>query len=390
MMIGGKIKIAFFCEQDVDSIGGMETHAKYFKKYFICNDMLTCLIGNGCIEQYKDDEEEHIYYENNNELYNYLAVKGITVFFFNNAKWIEKFNEIRKKFPKVIMIMRSGGNEFMKASLLDMRQDIRKRREIWAQHINCLDYIIANSKFSHDRMKDIGIYEEKIVIIRGGVDIRKCREYKGGRQTIRDEIYAKYNIEKENKLLGCIARFETFKGIIPTLRVLNGYQNLKWHLIIAGEGSQKNQIQNYLSNNFAKNKYTFLGKLNHEEALYTISSLDMLLNLSINYSRESGQDLYIHTETMGRSMLEAVCCGVPIVASDVGGISELFLENKWIGYMMSDFQQFTMLFPSILNNKAEVKLGDEDRYDWKYIFRIYLALMADNKKIIGIEEKLDE
>lgn len=203
-------------------------------------------------------------------------------------------------------------------------------------------------------------------------------------------IQKKYNIEKENKLLGCIARFETFKGIIPTLRVLNGYQNLKWHLIIAGEGSQKNQIQNYLSNNFAKNKYTFLGKLNHEEALYTISSLDMLLNLSINYSRESGQDLYIHTETMGRSMLEAVCCGVPIVASDVGGISELFLENKWIGYMMSDFQQFTMLFPSILNNKAEVKLGDEDKYDWKYIFRIYLALMADNKKIIGIEEKLDE
>lgn len=376
MNIGGKLIIAFFFNETKDAIGGMETHAEYFMDYFSKNGMLDCVIYEEYIEQYKGKDIKVINYHSEEELFFYLKNNKINVFFFNNGKWIEEYEEIRRRFPQVKMIMRSGGNEFMKAPLQNMQLGIESRRVIWAESINKIDYIIANSAFSAHRMQSIGIKKEKIVVVRGGVDISKCMEYKEKKKYIHNCICSKYNIDGSNILFGIISRFEEFKGIISTLKVLEMHQDLKWHLIIAGEGREKENIICYLQEHFCQTKYSYLGKLNSKEALYVISGLDFLLNLSIEYERKSGSDTYIHTETMGRSMLEAICCGIPVIATKVGGTSELFWENNSVGYLLKGVNEFEQIIGSILMKKIRVDLTDENVYDWNYIFeKIYVPLM---------------
>ena len=332
MSIGGNRRVAFFLKEKNNAIGGMETHANQFVKYFDRINMLRFIVYDHFIYEITATGMKEVQYEDIDFLIGYLYKNKIDTLFFNNGQWIEYFSVFRKYFPDAKLIMRSGGNEFMKAPIDDMSISLVKRRRIWAECINQLDFIIANSAFTLHRMQAIGIKREKIILVRGGVDVNFCNDNYVSRLKNKKEFCEKYNIKDGNILLGIISRFEEFKGIEQTLNVLKNYKEQKWHLIVAGEGKLRLEIKTFLKNNFDDCRYTFLGKLNNDESIKVISILDYLLNLSVVFKRKSGNELYEHTETMGRSMLEAICCNVPIISTDVGGAAEWFVENVKIGY----------------------------------------------------------
>lgn len=374
MNTGGNQRIALFLYNKKKSIGGMETHAEYFIRYFNEHELLHCIV-------YRDEINvcsinKNYKYSSTSELFDYLEVNKINVLFFNDGHWVDKFRSMKDKFPDRIMIMRSGGNEFMKAPMQDMYLDIVQRRKEWANAINCIDYIIANSEYSVHRMLSIGIKKEKILLVRGGVDTKKCRQYGDNKEILHDDICKRYNIDSTNSLIGIVSRFEKFKGIDQVIKVLSKHQELSWHLVLAGTGNEETNILYQLRKYFNPEKYTYLGPLDNCEALYVISALDYLINFSLEYERESGSDTYIHTETMGRSMLEAICCRTPIIASDVGGTSELFKENYNIGYLLNDIDEFEKKLEALLLEKIDVRLSNVETYDWEYIFQnIYIPLM---------------
>lgn len=381
MNIGGNKYIAFFVGSEKSAIGGMETHAKYFYEHFLNSKQLKCVITRDYVW---DCEKERKYtYSSYDEMVLIIKKIKIQIFFFNDGHWIENYISIRTDNPNSVMIMRSGGNEFMKAPVCDMSLSIVERREIWAKAINSLDYIISNSSYSTHRMIDIGIKKEKIVMVRGGVDVELCKEYSKKKAELRKALLDEYKLDSDTCVLGIVSRFEKFKGIEQTIEALSLISNVKWHLFIAGSGPERNNILYKLKNCLNTEQYTILGQLNTEQSLKLIASLDYLLNLSLEFSRESGKDTYVHTETMGRSMIEAVCCKTPIIATNVGGTSELFFEQAQIGVVLEKNTLFVREIEKTIQKKVDVAVNEIEKYDWTYIFdKLYANLMSIEEKNI--------
>ena len=77
---------------------------------------------------------------------------------------------------------------------------------------------------------------------------------------------------------------------------------------------------------------------------------------------------------MGRTMIEAISVGTKILATNVGGTSELFSENGFIGIMAKpQIENLIDMFNetyNILNKEINVKKD----YGWDTVFAEYIAL----------------
>ncbi len=366
MNSGGNECWAFFVHNMENAVGGMETHAKYFVDYYYERGMLGCVITKNQIWECADDERYE--YCTNDEVIDAIKRTGATGLFFNDGYWIEDFEELRYRCPDVVMVMRSGGNEFMKAELQNMNLSLQERRRKWADCINCIDFIISNSSYTTHRMLDIGIRKEKIILVRGGVDVKACKAYAKSRAQLREELCNEYGIDQKSCVIGIVSRLEKFKGIEETIETLTRLKTVKWHLIIAGSGRAKSEILLKLKNCLSSDQYTFVGPLDNSQAMRLIATADCLLNMSVEYTRNSGSETYIHTETMGRSMLEAVCCETPVIASDVGGTSELFQEQPDAGILLEDYDGLNEAVEAVYGRRIHASPIYVDKYDWGAIF----------------------
>lgn len=384
-------KITFFTYDHHGKIGGMETHAASFETYFSDMGMIRYIICKSVQKVYTADDQLVFAYKTEKELFSFLKKDTDDVFFFNDGHWIEEYVRMKMEYKKAQMVMRSGGNEFVKAPLGNMNIPLEIRQKIWAHEINHgLDFIIANSSYSVNRLLEIGVSKSKIILIRGGVDGLQCLANRKDCEKNRAAFDTGYGTK--GKVLFCISsRLERFKGIMETLETLKSIQSLNWHLVIMGIGSQEWEIKQYLYEHFEDDKYTFLGGVDHRTSMRIISISDYLLNFSIEQIRKSGRDEYIHTETMGRSMIEAICQNIPVLASKAGGTEELFLENPGMGVLTSNSRGMKEVLADAVSDVKKITCVNAGKYDWNYIFtELYLPLfhlesMMTEKMIAAVD-----
>lgn len=372
-----------FCGKQYNDAGGMETHALYFSRYFMKTGALKIIVFRHPVPAViYIESNEKIEFLSTEELLCHLKGRRENVIFFNDGHWIEDMANIRSHFPDSLMIMRSGGNEFMKAPWKENCLDLAERQRLWAHTINReLDFILANSAYSVNRMRHNGISEGKILLMRGGVDLDQCRINIENKSAWRRQFDRRYGTC--GAVLFCIAsRFVKFKGIIETIKCFRSLgENLKWHLVLVGDGPEKDDIVSFCRRYLPERSVTFLGKLDQLTTMRVIAISDYLLNLSTEFAKISGSGSYIHTETMGRSMLEAVCQFVPIIASDAGGTKELFFEHRHIGFLV---ETKSGACSKIIEKCIEQVYRPDraarfDSYGWEYLFeKLYSRLFEVN------------
>ena len=116
------------------------------------------------------------------------------------------------------------------------------------------------------------------------------------------------------KLIGCAARVEKGKGhteLMSSLKNLPEYIDL----VFAGDGSEKENYESFAKDIGVENRIHWLGKVNTMPLFY--SSVDLFC-------------LFSQREGLPLTLLEAMSCNIPIVASDVGGISEVINNQNGI------------------------------------------------------------
>ncbi len=259
--------------------------------------------------------------------------------FFNDGHWLEYFYSLREILPHSVFVMRSGGNEFMKAPYHDMTLPLNERRIFWSRAINHnIDFIIANSVYTWQRMIRIGISSAKIFIVRGGVDLSSAAMNMSDKN-LRVDFDKKFGTS--GKYIFCIvARHVRFKGIMEILQIFSELESpQKWFLLIAGDGKESQALRKYCAENLPQESFTFLGAVKHEEVMKYISLSDCLISSSADTIFPSGNDFYLHTETMGRTIIEAVCHHVPVIATNAGAVHEWFDEIDGLGVLLPDDSQ---------------------------------------------------
>lgn len=134
----------------------------------------------------------------------------------------------------------------------------------------------------------------------------------GDKKTMREEFRKKWGISEDHLVIGTIGRLHPVKGqihLVQALQILvKSFPNL--HFLLIGEGPLYDRLKEALVS--ANLSFTMTGYL--PSAWTALPAMDLFVLPSLS-------------EGMGLVLLEAVQAGIPIVASETGGIPEL-LRNK--------------------------------------------------------------
>jgi glycosyltransferase involved in cell wall biosynthesis len=155
------------------------------------------------------------------------------------------------------------------------------------------------------RIKD----ERKLINIYSGVDIPSFNDIRSY------DIYEQFQIPIGKKLVGNTSALtiqKDYPTFINTAEVLIRQEN-NFHFLIFGDGILKKEITNWINNKGLASHFTMTGF--REDMADLLPQLDYFLFTS-------------KTEGLGTSILDAFTAGVPVVATNAGGIPEIVIHRK--------------------------------------------------------------
>jgi len=211
--------------------------------------------------------------------------------------------------------------------------------------------------------------ENKFVPIYSGIDLKKYADFK------IDKIQARQNlhIPSDIAFIGTVTRLDPIKGnkyfINALVQVFKVFPELK--VAIVGEGSEKEELRRYVKQSGLSEKITFMGLC--EDIRGILSALDIMVIPSLN-------------EGMGRSLLEAQALGIPVIATNVGGIPEV-VKDGMTGILVPprDSPALARAIIKLLKDRSlREKMGEEAR---KWVDQRFSAETMV-KKVADLYEKL--
>jgi glycosyltransferase involved in cell wall biosynthesis len=146
----------------------------------------------------------------------------------------------------------------------------------------------------------------KVVIVSNGMDTERFRPGAApasGAMAIRLGMAARFSFSKRQDLLVAVLR-----------RLVDRRPDIEWRLCFAGDGDRLAAVQRLAADHQLAGAVRFAGLLPE--------------GMVADWLREL--DIYVHAsdgETLSTSLLQAMATGLPIVASDIPGISNLLAGN---------------------------------------------------------------
>lgn len=118
-------------------------------------------------------------------------------------------------------------------------------------------------------------------------------------------------------IIGTVARLSEEKGLDVLLKafVIVRKKLPDVHLLIVGDGTQKDYLQKLAANLGIANSCTWLGRLPWSEAMGYLGLMDIVVVPS-------------RFEGFGLAAIEAMACKKPVVASNVDGLAEIIQDGK--------------------------------------------------------------
>jgi glycosyltransferase involved in cell wall biosynthesis len=132
-------------------------------------------------------------------------------------------------------------------------------------------------------------------------------------------------------------------------KALNACLHLPWHLIIVGDGAMRTKVEAAFSGELSA-RVTFTGRYAHAELPELLSACDLYVWPAL-------------AEPLGMSMLEAQAAGLPVVAGDSGGVSDIVREGE-TGRLLppGDVDSFADAVIALLNDTAaRIAMGKRAR-----------------------------
>lgn len=243
------------------------------------------------------------------------------------------------------------------------------------QRINCegeimrfTDRLVAATPLEKNHMTWLyGASPEKIDVVPPGVDLERFKPLD------QPEARSYIGMPSNDKMILFVGRIQPLKGIDTLIRALAIIKQKEPTLakdlcvsIIGGgptpdaeieqrEFDRLNTLQAELG---IDDLVTFLGAKDQDTLVYYYSAAEMVVMPS-------------HYESFGMVAIEAMACGTPVIASDVGGLS-FSIEDGFNGYLvpgrdpqaLADKILLLLKYTALHNQLSEQAQGWAKRYSW--------------------------
>ncbi len=218
--------------------------------------------------------------------------------------------------------------------------------------------IITVSAALARRAEEIGIRHPRLQVLRNGVDTTLFRPRDAGDVRMRFAI--------TGPLIVSVGNLVENKGhdlVIEALRDLPA----DTRLLIAGDGPEERRLRDLTRRLGLEKRVIFTGRLPHEELPAIYSAADALVLAS---SREGWPNV----------LLEAMACGAPAVATDVGGVGEIItapaagriVQTRTAAAIAAAIRDLFATPPERAATRAHA-----EKFDWEATSRGQMALFRD-------------
>jgi glycosyltransferase involved in cell wall biosynthesis len=235
------------------------------------------------------------------------------VSFFINSRSYLKCNKydvflIHKPFDFFVCYFMKKYNKNTKTIFISGGEDFYGFDRFFSKYI---DYMFAVSKDNASKIKNR--YKREVIVIPNGVDTNKFKVDIDARNGLR----SKYNLVDE-KVLISVGRIVGWKGFQLVIEALKELKDFKYILI--GEGEYLVKLKELAKKFKVEDRVIFIGGIDNKELSKYLNIADVFIQPSIGH------------EAFGITIIEAMSCGLPVVASKNGGIVDIVEDDK-VGYL---------------------------------------------------------
>jgi len=176
--------------------------------------------------------------------------------------------------------------------------------------------VIAISDAMRKDLSRPGLNLDKLITIHNAIDTDDFNS-----NCAAQDLRAELKLDKNTSVIGVVGRLSkekminTLFDILP--EIIARAEDIK--LLIAGDGPQRSNLESAIRNSGLKDKVIFLGNVKDIKRVY--KTMDLLVSIST-------------TDGLPNNILEALSMEVPVVATRVGGVSEI-IEDGVNGLLFS-------------------------------------------------------
>ena len=192
---------------------------------------------------------------------------------------------------------------------------LRIEREI-LERANC---VVATSPQEQETLRSLVSTRGQIEVIPCGTDTTNFR------LTSKTQARTKLKLDSREKVILYVGRFDERKGIETLVRAFallkeRDLKNIKL-MIVGGssanmpDGAERGRIENIVNELGLKDSTIFVGRIGHDVLPLYYTAADVCVIPS-------------HYEPFGLVAIEAMACGVPVVASNVGGLKFTIIPEE--------------------------------------------------------------
>jgi sugar transferase (PEP-CTERM/EpsH1 system associated) len=182
----------------------------------------------------------------------------------------------------------------------------------------------------------VKVSRKKLMTIINGVDINK---FKPLIHVERNVLRRKLGFTESDKIIGTVCRLDPIKNLNFLISCIPAITESvsETRLVIVGDGSIRESLITYVKTLGLGSRIVFLGQKEEIEKILPIFDIYACTSLS---------------EGTSMTILEAMSCGLPIVASAVGGNVRLVDGSNGIVFPLNDAASFTEAVASLLSEPA--------------------------------------
>ncbi|MBD3189761.1 MAG: glycosyltransferase [Candidatus Heimdallarchaeota archaeon] len=211
-------------------------------------------------------------------------------------------------------------------------------------------------------------FDNKVKVIPMGVYIKSFLK-----------VEEKIPLDKNKFHILFLGRIVEKKGLKYAIEAINRIEegNIKFH--ICGSGPLKSELEKQVKKLNLEKKITFYGRISEEKKVKFFNSVNVLLVPSIETARGDKEGLPV-------VILESLVAGLPIIASDVGGIKDGVINN-YTGKLIKqkNISEIINAIKELKNDKEMLnKMRDNcikhsKNFDWTIIADKYIREMISLK-----------
>jgi teichuronic acid biosynthesis glycosyltransferase TuaC len=201
--------------------------------------------------------------------------------------------------PLVCSLRGSDINVYPYFGKLSMRLAQQMIKE--SDQLFCVSSALKEATYKIEKPK------KEIEVIYNGCEIGMFQFKDGDRSSTRKLMH----IGESDKILVFVGDVSRAKGLVELLAAFEelALNMSRLHLFIVGDGPDRPILEAFQKNNPRGNRIHHFGRLQHHEIVKYLNASDAFVFPS-------------HYEGLPNAVLEAMACGLPVVATKVGGIPE--------------------------------------------------------------------